>query len=349
MKQIFINARFLLQRPTGVERYAYEMCRAIVQSGTDVTLVCPASGDILADYDCSGFHIVRFGVGNSHLWEQLIFPFFFINRKDYLVLSFTGLGSILIRNKIMTIHDLSFLVNPSWFSKAYYYYYKVMTPLAARTSKAVITVSNFSKSEIIRYYRFLAPDHIHVIYNAADGSKFQRSAYTSDDEYYLAVSSMDPRKNFDRLIQAFEGLESCRLKIVGGNNKVFSKSIGHAYSSNIDFLGRVSDQELVSLYSNSSAFIFPSLYEGFGLPTIEAMTTGCPVLASDIPVLREICGSAVLYFDPMDVQSIRRSILYFHNNRKELSDRMKADGITNANRFSWEKSARELLKILKTY
>ena len=147
---IYINGRFLLQKCTGVERFAYNMCKALADSKHDATIIIPKNGVINDCYDVSQFNIVRFGIGSSHIWEQLILPFYFIGRKDYILLSFTGLGSIFVPNKVMTIHDLSFLENRKWFSAAYYYYYKFMTPLAVKTSKHIITVSRFSKSELVK-------------------------------------------------------------------------------------------------------------------------------------------------------------------------------------------------------
>ena len=120
MRRIYINGRFLTQPMTGVERYAYSICKSLAQQGQDFTIVCPKA-KIQDCYDTTGMQIVRYGIGNSHFWEQLILPFFFLFKRNSLLFSFTGLGSILVRKKVMTIHDLSFLENPKWFSRAYYY------------------------------------------------------------------------------------------------------------------------------------------------------------------------------------------------------------------------------------
>lgn len=347
---IYVNARFLTQRPTGVERYAYEICLALVKTGASITLVCPSMGKIDSAYDISRFNIRRFGVGASHFWEQLVFPWYFIGKKDYVVLSFTGLGSILIQNKIMTVHDLSFLVNPSWFSKPYYYLYKVATPLALRTSKHIITVSQFSKKEIVRFYPFISPDRISVVYNAVNTSIFHvlPKRHSSDTPYFLAVSSIDQRKNFLQLLNVFDGIQGCTLKIVGGNNRIFNSSMPERNTpNNIEYLGRVSDAELVELYNEANAFIFPSLYEGFGLPPIEAMASGCPVLASDIPVLREVCGDAAIYFDPRDPSSIKNAIMQCLQMNDGDRQTIINKGKQNVTRYSWERSARKITELIK--
>ncbi len=348
-KQIYINGRFLLQTPTGVQRYAYEMCAALHKCGVDFTLICPKKGTIKEAYNISLFKIQRYGVGTSHLWEQLVLPFFFIGKKNYILINFTGLGSIAVPNKIMTIHDLSFLVCRQWFSQAYYYFYKPMTWMAAKTSKHLITVSQFSKQEIMRFYPFIKDDKISVIYGAVDSIRFHRtpSIPSSENPFALAVSSIDPRKNFSMLVKAFKGIEGCQLYIVGKQNHVFSQQNGlNEDIPNVKFLGRVSDEELRRLYNQAVCFIFPSIYEGFGLPLLEAMTCGCPVLASDIPVFREVCGDAAIYFNPYDETSIRHSIDYFLSLANQEQEKLQTAGYERAQRFSWEQSARDIIDFI---
>ena len=346
MTEIYINGRFLTQPMTGVERYAYNMCKAMAEQQLSFTIVCPQA-PIQDCYDISHLKIVHYGRGNSHLWEQCVLPFFFIGKKNYVVLSFTGLGSILIRRKIMTIHDLSFLENLKWFSKAYYWWYKVMTPLAVRTSRHILTVSEFSKREILRFYPFLKEQDITVVYNATDETLFRTLPEVEEPQepFALAVSSLDPRKNFNRLIEAFQDIPNCKLYIVGSSHRVFGESQENQ-GNNIRYLGRVTDEELVRLYNQAVCFIFPSLYEGFGLPPIEAMSCGCPVLVSDIPVLHEVCGDAATYFDPYNPYAIRKAIQQFLTTHRESSEQPTGPGPVSR-RFSWAASAKGLISLLK--
>jgi glycosyltransferase involved in cell wall biosynthesis len=335
---------------TGVERYAYNICKAMASLRQPFTVVCPKA-PIHQDYDVSDLTIVHYGIGNSHFWEQCVLPFFFIGKKDYLVLSFTGLGSILIRHKVMTVHDLSFLKNPSWYSQAYYWYYRFMTPWAVKTSRHILTVSEFSKSEILRFYPFLKPDRISVLYNAIDRQLFKPQTsdinHPTSDPFVLCVSSIDPRKNFARLIEACQGLTGANLYIVGKYNRVFSQQMDLDTSSdNIRFLGRVSDEELVRLYNQAVCFVFPSLYEGFGLPPLEAMACGCPVLVSDIPVEHEVCGDAAQYFNPLEPNDILHTITQYLNEADVIKEKMRQKGFENIMRFSWEKSAQVLMNIV---
>ena len=351
MCRIYINGRFLTRPITGVERYAYMICKAMAETGKDFTIICPKS-TIMSCYDVSNLPIVHYGFGRSHLWEQCVLPFYFIGKKDYIMFSFTGLGAILLRNKVMTIHDLSFLENPNWFSKGYYWWYKLMTPLAARTSKHIITVSEFSKKEILRFYPFIKEEDISIAYNAADEKffHFQSQKTVPEKPFALTVSSLDPRKNFARLIEAFKDIKECSLYIIGSQNRIFTQkdSITTAKDT-IHFLGRVTDEDLVSLYSQANCFIFPSVYEGFGLPTIEAMKCGCPVLASDIPVLREVCGDAAIYFNPYHVEDIKNTIEQFLKENNTLRSTVIAKGYENVKRFSWKKTAEAVIQLAQQY
>ncbi len=346
---LYINGRYLTRPMTGVERYAYRMCKALAARGQRFVLVCPHA-EIQSCYDVSDFDIVFWGRGQSHFWEQLVLPVFFIGKRDYLVVNFTGLGSVLIRRKVMTVHDLSFLENPKWFSKAYYLWYKMMTPLAIRTSRHIITVSEFSKREMMRFYPFVKEQKVSVVYGAVDEHSFypQTDASVPREPYALAVSSLDPRKNFERLVEAFEGISDCRLLIVGGSNRVFTGQggTGHAHP-NIQFLGRVSDADLLRLYNEAACFIFPSVYEGFGLPPVEAMCCGCPVLVADIPVLREVCGDAALYFNPFSKEDIRSTITDYLQRMSTLKEKMRRKGFDRVRLFSWDSSADKLLRVLE--
>lgn len=345
-RSIYINGRFLTQPMTGTERYAYQVCKTMATLGTPFTIVCPKQ-NIHPCYDVSNLPIVQYGRGTSHIWEQFVLPFFFFGKKDYILLSFTGLGPVLIRDKVMTIHDLSFLENPKWFSRAYYWWYKIMTPLVVRTSLHILTVSEFSKQEILRFYPFTKSQDITVVYCAPNKSLFRTLEHIppAKERFVLAVSSLDPRKNFNRLIEAFSVIKTCKLYIVGTHHHAFNQTV-NTQSVNTRYLGRVSDDELATLYNQAEGFIFPSLYEGFGLPPIEAMCCGCPVLNSDIPVLKEVSGSAAIYFNPYKSEDIKEAIEQYLSHADEYKKKLRILGYENANRFSWEKSTKAIISLI---
>lgn len=340
--KIYINARWLLNRPTGVERYAYEISRALYKEGADIVLICPKGGTIQPDYHIENIPLIRYGCGQSHIWEQLILPWFFIGKKDYILLSLMGLGSIAVRQKISTVHDLSFLCEPRWFSRSYYHYYRLMTPLAIRTSLAILTVSEFSKSEIGRFYPWVHPEKIHVVYNAVD-SQFFHPGEQKHKDYLLAVASLDPRKNMERINRAHLG-SGIPFWLVGGSGRAFAHQVQE--TTEMTLLGKVDAEKLRTCYQEAQGLVYGSLYEGFGLPPIEAMACGCPVLAADIPVLREVCQDAAIYCDPTDEKSIREGLKRLANLSEEERQEIVTRGQVNIQRFSWQKSAQKIQAIL---
>ncbi len=340
---IYINGRFLTQKPTGVHRFSFEMCKALHTLGLDFVVLSPPH--ILDFYTCN-FPIKIIGKTSSHLWEQIELPLFLKSKKSPLLISFMGLGCVLYSNQISTIHDVSFLRNPQWFSKAYYYFYKIMTPWMARKSKKIITVSNFSKHELIELLQ-INENKLCVIYNAVAKHFFEKSEILPINEpYILAVSSLDPRKNFSNLIHAFLKLQDLphKLYIIGGNSSVFS-TMNLPISDKIVFLNYVSNKELVGYYKNADLFVYPSLYEGFGIPPIEAMSQHCPVLVSDIDVLHEVCGEAAFYCNPYDINDIAEKIRFILHDSKAVYKKTTI-GKEHISKYSWSNSAKKLMKLI---
>lgn len=345
INNIYINGRFLSHPMTGINRFAYELCKALSRL-FEFTIIAP-KGRILPEYDIRGLKIIEYGRLKSHLWEQISLPLFLSSKKNYVLLSFSGLGPLLSKSKISTIHDVSFLHNPDWFSKGYYLFYKILTPLIIRTSQAILTVSEFSKSEILKYYD-VKPEKIHVVYNAVTKALENSTPDNQKEKYILTVGSLDPRKNFKTLIRAFsdERLKHLELRIVGGTNKVFGE-LGYDMQNypNIKFLGRISDEELRNQYRHAHLFILASLYEGFGIPPLEALTNGCPIALSDIPVFHEIFEDAAVYFNPRDIDGITSAILKSYNNSMPSSD----DSTNRVlKKFSWDSSAEKIHLLLQS-
>lgn len=353
---VYVNGRFLVQPQTGVNRYAYELCRALNTLGVVFTIICPPK-EINSCYDIASFRILHWGVGNSHFWEQLVLPLFFLNkRKKDILLNFTGIGPVLHCRKVITIHDLAFLINSGWYKKSYRLLYRCLTPLSAATSLKILTVSHFSKNEIIRLLH-LKSAKIEVVYNAVPACfhAAQRVSQVDDSEqrrYVLAVSSIDPRKNFERLLKAFQLLKDSQidLYVVGGQSRVFASLYQYENKEsfeqiNVKWFGRVSDDELTALYRKARCFIYPSLYEGFGIPPLEAMAMGCPVIVSDIPVLHEVCGDAALYTDPADEEDIALKIKELCSN-DVFRDLLINRGFKQIGLYDWQVSAKKILTVI---
>lgn len=340
---IVINGRFLTQRLTGVHRFAYEITCALWRRGEELVVVAPA--DVCEQYECP-FPVVRTRGKGSHLWEQMILPHYV--RRHYrgaLLITWTGLSPLSYRHAFYTIHDVSYLENPRWFSRSYYWFYRLLTPLAARRAERVLTVSEFSKRELIKYLH-LPADQITVVYNAVD--TMPPGQRQEGERYILSVCSMDPRKNLPRLVEAFAGMQDtdCKLYLVGGTNSVF-RHAGMETDERVRLLGYVSGARLSDLYRNALAFVSASVYEGFGIPNVEAMWQDCPLAVSDIEVYHEVCGDAAVYFDPYNPESIRTTLRQLIGS-EALREQLIEKGRQRCRLFSWDKSAATVAMLIHT-
>jgi len=351
LKNMFVvNGRFLTQKQTGIQRYAFEMCNRLYDMGADFIVAIP--NEINPDYSIK-FKTVKCGILPTHLWEQISLPRFLKKQGNPLLVSFSGSGPLNYNNQIMTIHDLSYERYPEWFSKGFVIFYKFAMPKVAHKAHAVITVSEFSKKEISHIFS-ISKDKIHVIPCAPAHSESQKILAQTDsntDKYILTVSSMDPRKNFIRLVEAFKRIEdkSIKLYIIGMQFKAFNTpDLKKLINENVVLPGYISDEELQQKYKDALFFIYPSLYEGFGIPPLEAMTYGCPVIDSDIPALRETSGDAALYVNPTDINDTTQKMNLLVKD-SQLRESLREKGFEQIKKYSWEKSARKVLDLVKQY
>lgn len=349
-----VNGRYLTQKATGVHRYAFEICNKLHKMGVDFHVAVPK--EIHPDYKFS-FKVVKCGSFNTHLWEQISLPRYLKSIGSPLLISFTGCGPLNYSNQIMTIHDVSHERYPEWFSKNYYRFYHYMMPRIGKKAHAVLTVSEFSKKEIVDTLGINA-EKIHVVHSNVPfhnkPSKEEVLSFTRNPEaerYILAVSSMDPRKNFVRLVEAFDKIKdkSVKLYIIGMSFKAFNTpDLQKLIGENVHLPGYIPDEKLQTMYQNALLSVYPSLYEGFGLPPLESMTYGCPVINSDIPALREVSQDAALYVDPYNIEDITQKIeqlLVDEPLRKELQEK----GLLQIKKYSWDKSAKQVYELAQLF
>ncbi|MDR1810576.1 MAG: glycosyltransferase family 4 protein [Prevotella sp.] len=352
-----INGRFLTQKATGVHRYAFEICNKLHEMGVDFHVAIPHK--IHSDYKFT-FRTVACGMFETHLWEQISLPAYLRSIGNPLLVSFSGCGPLNYSNQIITIHDVSHERYPEWFSKNYCRFYGFMFPRIGRKAHAILTVSEFSKQEIIDTLK-LAPEKIHVIHSNVPFhtkptdeevlSRLNRPPEPLASKYILTVSSMDPRKNFIRLVQAFDRIEdkTIKLYIIGMQFKAFNTpDLRKLLGENVVLPGYVDDDALQQMYANALFSIYPTLYEGFGLPPLESMTYGCPVIASDIPALREVSGDAVLYTNPYSIDDMTAKM-----NRMATDEKLRHDlvvkGLKQIKEYSWDTSAKQVYKLVQQY
>lgn len=338
---VVINGSFLAQPATGVQRFAVEICRRLLNLHPHAEIVAPRNRRTSEATAALAPRII--GRFTGHLWEQLDL-WWYARRRRALLLNLDMKGPLLYRRKIITIHDLNFLHNPCWVSRRFYYFYRLLVYLGSRTSQQILTVSQFSKQEIVRYLSVPA-ERITVIYNAVGPREATEGKRVIERDYVLSVASTDPRKNLNRLVRAFGQLArpEVRLVLVGLPHRK-AASVG-GEDKNIVFLGYVDEATLLSLYQHATAFVYPSLYEGFGIPPLEAMRYGCPVVAANSSSLPEVCADAVCYVDPTDEHSIAEGICRVLDD-STLRQTLVSRGYQRVKEFSWDRSVRVLLDVL---
>lgn len=338
MKKIVINGRFLSQHITGVQRVAHELVRELDNLAREkkIEVIILAPKNIIFENLYKNIKIKKVGYLKGVLWEQLELPFYAIREKGILI----NLGSVapIINTGIVDIHDISFRVNPQFFSKKFSWYYRVLIWILVRTSKKILTVSEFSKQEIIKYYK-VSEEKIKVIYNSwehilrinEDFSILQKFNLEKKS-FYLAVSSVAPNKNFKYIIELAKLYPEKQFVIAGKKNiKVFGE-LGVEDLKNLVWCGYVTDEELKALYMTCKGFIYPSFYEGFGLPPLEAMGCGCEeIYVSNTSCLQEIFGESVVYLNPYKIEKILKDNLSLNNRVLD--------------KYNWQLSAEKLLKL----
>lgn len=347
--KIYINARFLTQDITGVQRFAIEISLQLKKIlKNDVVFLSP--NNIKQDSIKEELEAIVIGNNTGHKWEQFDLPRYLKSIKSPLLLNIANTAPLFYSNKISTIHDIAFEIYPEMFSLPFRVFYKFLIPRLYKHSKSVFTVSEFSKKEILRLYGDKG-QNIHVIYNGIS-NVFKPNDTKKTEKFILAVSSLNKRKNFNNLLKTFNEiteLPDIKLYLIGGINRNFTdQGLTDLINSNnnIKFIGRVSDDELVNLYSSAEVFVFPSIYEGFGIPPLEAQSCGCPVVASNVTSIPEVCGESVLYFNPYDIADMKETLLKVLSEQG-LKDKLVNKGFENINRFSWEKSANKILNIIE--
>jgi glycosyltransferase involved in cell wall biosynthesis len=358
MLKLYINGRFLSQKMTGQQRFSLELVVALDRWLADnprtraaCRPVILAPRDAVAFADLRHVELRKVGTLRGHLWDQVDLPRYSL---DGILLSLCGTGPLVHPRHVVTIHDAAPFANPENFTKKFRLAYSVLVPLLAKAARRIITVSHFSKREIARYCRVPArkievvPNGAdHILSTAADPSVL--SAHNLQPRRYVfALGSMSVNKNFRAVVEAFNRLNrgDLALAVAGGENAGVFAQCEMKSTANLVRLGYVSDAALRALYENALCFVLPSLYEGFGIPPVEAMLCGCPVIVSTAPALVETCGEGALFCDPHSPAELAEKIVALADDG-DLGSRMRARGLARARRFTWDDAARRIIGLLQ--
>jgi len=359
--RIAIDARKL--HDYGIGTYVRNVLRYLgrIDRENEYVLLCrPADRDTVGGFG-DNFRALPESAGNYSLAEQVRVPLA-LKRADADVFHAPHyvLPPFLPCPSVVTIHDCIHLMFPQYLpNKLAYVYARAFMTIAARRSSKVLTVSEASKRDILRFFHIPA-SKVEVVYNAID-DRFDREPemddvvrvrerYQLNDPFLLYAGNIKPHKNVDRVIEAFarlrrRGFERLKLLIIGdeiSKNPQLRRAVHrHQLHQHVRFLGFVPDATLAVLYRLADVFVFPSLYEGFGLPPLEAMASGTPVVTSNVSSLPEVVGDAALLVDPRDAEAIAgavQRILTDNDLRRSLVQK----GLGRAHEFSWERSVRRI-------
>lgn len=348
---IVVNARFLTHKITGVERFAIELSLQLKLLLKD-EIIFVAPKNIILSTEAEKLNVQTIGKRTGHLWEQMDLPKYLRTIGKPMLVNLCSTAPVLYKNKLTVLHDITYIRYPKTFSFAFRTFYKIIIPLVLRTSKKICTVSEFSKNEISDYYK-IPRDKISVVYNAVD-SKFKptKDESLAQEKYLLAVSSVKENKNFLFTLKVFEEIQKndsdIQLFVVGDlNSKSFASIDLSNYLSNprIRILGRVDDERLIKLYSNAICFLFPSLYEGFGIPVLEAQACGCPVIAASTSSLPEVLKESAFLIPVDEVNPWIPKIQFLRDDFNLRRDIILA-GLKNSSLYSWNQSAQILISVI---
>jgi glycosyltransferase involved in cell wall biosynthesis len=338
---IVCNVRSLAHEISGVQRYTREL---LARFGDDVAQVAPASPAL--------------GM-KGHAWEQFVLPG---KLNGQLLWSPGNTGPITVERQVVTIADISPIDHPEWMSRKFATWYRFMIPRLLDRARMVLTVSHYSKQRMASIMP-RAEAKIHVVHLAADDrfhpadddaiAGMRARLALPEGRYILALGSVEPRKNLLRLLQAWAAVigqlpADVGLVLAGaqGNATIFAGQSLDDLPPRVHFTGHVPDEMLPGLYAGAMASAYISLYEGFGLPPLESMACGTPVLVSNVASLPEVVGEAALLVDPLDVDGIGRRIVELVME-PDLRAALKAQGLARAKQFSWDRTATETLRLLE--
>lgn len=333
---VTVNGRFTTQRVTGVQRYARQVVARKAQWA-----------DVASPRNTShGVH--------GHFWEQSVLP---MRVGKSLLWSPCNTGPLAVRNQVVTIHDCAFYDHPEGFTRRFAAWYRWLVPRLAKRIRGIITISRFSRDRLLEYCQ-LPPEKITVIPQGVDPC-FQpvdeasiaevRRKLALPERYVLYVGSLAPRKNLARLLQAWKLVSPLHpdtsLVLVGAASHVFRDAGLHNLPSSVMATGYVAEDQLAAVYGGAQVLVFPSLYEGFGLPVLEAMACGTPVMTSNVTSMPEVAGDAALLVDPYSEESMADGL------QKLLSDaplraQLAARGLARAKEFTWDRTAATTWKLL---
>ena len=363
--RIGINGRFLAAKRTGAQRAAYNLIRSLVAIDRVNEYVLFTTCDQVnnPDWNYPNVTVVmsRIREGESlrnYFWEQFTLPRLAYRHKIDVLHSPANLGPLFYRGRsVVHIHDLCFIVNPQWYSFTFRTVYNLLVPRLAKRAAKVITNSNNSRNDLLQFCELNA-EHVAQVYWAVDELFLHPPELNlvkpklEVEDYILYVGSLEPRKNIGTLLEAYESLRGAnpnlrtKLVLIGGESPVFAEVRLKVknYKEDVIFKGFVDDEQLRDYYRGARLFVYPSLYEGFGLPPLEAMASGVPVVTTLTSSIPEVVEDAALMVNPHDIHQLAATIERALVD-EPLRQQLVARGHQQVAKFNWQRVARNTLAV----
>ena len=354
-----INGDFVTLTPTGIPRYAREVTQALdalvaeshpLTAGLKLNLLAPRQPREPLNLSAIPTQIIpEFSRPRlPQFWVQMQLP----RHVRGGLLSFCNLAPVAHRKHIVCIHDLHTRLMPESYGALFRWAHRLVLPILGRRAELITTVSELSRTHLIQY-GVAAADKIVVTHNGSDHVQRWRQHGSSRfgqppiRPFIFCLGQTQKYKNLDLLIGLSDQFDALGLDIyiAGHVSEAEIRASTDTKLHNVRFLGRVTDAELADLYANALCFAFPSRMEGFGIPVVEAMALGCPVVCSNIPALTEVCGDAAILAHPDDAPGWLTAIKALHRD-PEIYKRMKTRGQARARQFSWRVIAETYLKLM---
>ena len=363
--KILIDLTSLYYHITGIERYAMELTGAMLSGRQDFSYILVFQNEIHESFikyrDCGNVEIVIIKGSNRIITGQIKLPLALHKHKAdaYLFPAFPCPVLFGKANTYVAIHDMSPWDCGADMKMLSRVYFKMADRHSFRVAKKIITVSRFSMTRIEALSGRKGSD-IWLVYDGV--SAFEKSdtdifkKYGLPQNYILSLATLEPRKNLKLLLRAYKELSENsdklpKLVLAGRSGWKIAEALGQdsvAAMKNVIFTGYIDEKDMAAVYQNATFFVFPSKYEGFGLPPLEAMSMGVPVLASDAASLPEVLGDAAIYFSNDDVEDLKAKLLQISGLDDCERNEMAEAGYKNARRFSWAEEAYKLSKKIET-
>lgn len=365
--KICIDLTSLADNLSGIERYAACLALELIQHPENDYILL-FKGDVHTIFrpyvwkKNISYEIIE--PCNKLLFNQVKLPYRIhkIKADWYLFMAFPVPVLSFKKNMVSTIHDICCWDCPETMNGMMKWYFRLSHIIAIRKCKAIMTISEFSKRRIHEKLNY-PNENIWLIYCGIDQNAFRvhttkieevREKYGLPSEYILSLSTLEPRKNIPLLIHAYESLLKSHVnlpKLVLAGRKgwkmdEFLHSMDDIVKQNIIFTGFVDDEDLATVYGNAKYFVYPSLYEGFGMPPLEAMACGTPVISSDAGSLEEVLGKGAIVFKSQDIEQLKTKILEFERLPVNKREEIGILGKKQAELFSWHKEADKLMGYL---